>query len=296
VIDCSNLNGSIYSTRGGIVIKPNEAACTTLPLADVAVLLIGPSVKFSSAVMHRILDADVSLILTDWKGVPEGGAYSWCEHGRVGARHRAQTMLSVPRQKNAWARLIRAKVLGQSTTLKILGRPHHNDLSSWAKLIRSGDPANIEGRAARLYWQSLWENEEFRRTPGIPGHGASTRNAQLDYAYTVLRGLGIRAVIAAGLSPTIGLFHHGRSNNFSLVDDLIEPFRPAVDYGVAQLPFDADMAKPETRKHLVCAASRKFTTSGLSIGSVLEDLAQSFGQYVEGDISALTTPQWRGPV
>jgi CRISPR-associated protein Cas1 len=51
----------------------------------------------------------------------------------------------------------------------------------------------------------------------------------LNYGYTVLRATSARAVVAAGLHPTIGIFHSNRSNAFALADDLMEPFRPFVD-------------------------------------------------------------------
>ena len=38
-----------------------------------------------------------------------------------------------------------------------------------------------------------------------------------------------RAVVAAGLHPTIGINHAHRGNAFALADDLVEPFRPLVD-------------------------------------------------------------------
>jgi CRISP-associated protein Cas1 len=44
-----------------------------------------------------------------------------------------------------------------------------------------------------------------------------------------------RAVVAAGLHPTIGIFHANRGNAFALADDLVEPFRPLVDALVLSL-------------------------------------------------------------
>ena len=44
-----------------------------------------------------------------------------------------------------------------------------------------------------------------------------------------------RAVVAAGLHPTIGLHHSNEGNPMRLVDDLMEPFRPVIDLKVWQL-------------------------------------------------------------
>lgn len=291
VVDCSLMEGRISSVRGALLIEKDNLEPTNLPLADVSVLLVGVKVRFSAAAMHRLFSQDIAVVFCDWKGVPEGAAYAWGTHNRIAARHRAQAKLSVPRQKNAWGRLIKAKISGQAAVLKDQGRQDHRQLEALVPKVRSGDPDNLEARAARIYWHSLWGSEDFVR---IPGQGISNRNAHLDYAYTVLRGLGIRAVVGAGLSAAVGIFHRNRSNNFSLVDDLIEPFRPAVDDAVADLPCDAPIEDPEVRKCLVAASSRKFLRDGRTISSAFDELAQRFGQYVEGDISKLTVVPWQG--
>jgi CRISPR-associated protein Cas1 len=71
---------------------------------------------------------------------------------------------------------------------------------------------------------------EFRRDREVEG-----ANALLNYGYTIMRSAVARAVIAAGLHPTIGLHHANRLNAFALADDLVEPFRPLVDAVVRQM-------------------------------------------------------------
>src|SRR5581483_1226703 len=44
-----------------------------------------------------------------------------------------------------------------------------------------------------------------------------------------------RAVTSTGLHPSVGLHHANRGNPMCLVDDLMEPFRPVVDFVVASL-------------------------------------------------------------
>jgi len=60
-------------------------------------------------------------------------------------------------------------------------------------------------------------------------------NGLLNYGYTVLRALLSRAICAAGLHPTISVFHSNRNNAFALADDLMEPYRPFVDLMVRRL-------------------------------------------------------------
>ena len=50
-----------------------------------------------------------------------------------------------------------------------------------------------------------------------------------------MRATVARAVVAAGLHPTIGIQHANRGNAFALADDLVEPFRPLVDALAARM-------------------------------------------------------------
>lgn len=292
VIDLCGFEGELRSTRGGVEVCPEEGVPTTIPVAEVAVILVGMKVALSAAVLHRLAEADVAVLFCDWRGIPEGGCYSWSDHGRVAARHRAQAEVSLPRKKNAWARLIRAKIEGQASVLENLKIRGSGELLALADQVRSGDPGNVEAQAARLYWSRALGKGVGRE----PGAGQLIgANACLDYGYSVLRGHLMRAVLAAGLAPALGVFHRGRGNAFALADDLIEPFRPAIDEVALQLPPTASPSDRPVKQLLVAAASQRFDKDGHGIPAVAEVLAQSFGRYVEGDIDRLNVLSWQGP-
>lgn len=292
VIDLCGFEGELRSTRGGVEVCPEEGVPTTIPVAEVAVILVGMKVALSAAVLHRLAEADVAVLFCDWRGIPEGGCYSWSDHGRVAARHRAQAEVSLPRKKNAWARLIRAKIEGQASVLENLKIRGSGELLALADQVRSGDPGNVEAQAARLYWSRALGKGVGRE----PGAGQLIgANACLDYGYSVLRGHLMRAVLAAGLAPALGVFHRGRGNAFALADDLIEPFRPAIDEVALQLPPTASPSDRSVKQLLVAAASQRFDKDGHGIPAVAETMAQSFGRYVEGDIDRLNVLSWQGP-
>lgn len=292
VIDLCGFEGELRSTRGGVKVCPEEGVSTTIPVAEVAVVLVGMKVALSAAVLHRLAEADVAILFCDWRGIPEGGCYSWSDHGRVAARHRAQSEVSLPRKKNAWARLIRAKIEGQASVLENLKIRGSGELLALADQVRSGDPGNVEAQAARLYWSRVLGKGVGRQPAAGQLIGA---NACLDYGYSVLRGHLMRAVLASGLAPALGVFHRGRGNAFALADDLIEPFRPAIDEVALQLPPTASPSDRTVKQLLVAAASQRFDSDGHGIPAVSEALAQSFGRYVEGDIDRLNVLSWQGP-
>ncbi|WP_368388457.1 type II CRISPR-associated endonuclease Cas1 [Schaalia turicensis] len=291
ILDFTSFEGKLHSDDGAIVVVNSDGVSQRISVADVAVVLIGMKVSFSAGVIHRLTDKDIAVLFCDWRGVPESGAFSWSEHTRVGARHKAQLELSLPRRKNAWGRIVRSKIQGQAAVLRNLNRPGARELERIAGQVRSGDPSNLEGQAARIYW-SKFSDTLGKRTPGIGALFGP--NSCLDYGYAILRGHGIRAVLAAGLGPANGVFHRGRSNMFNLVDDLIEPFRPCIDEIAMFLPADATPSDRSVKKRLVAAAMQTFSDDG-SVPRVLLDLAQQYGRYVEGDIEKLPVPSWQGP-
>lgn len=290
VIDLCEFQGRLHSVRGGIEVCPEDGQPVVLPVAELAVVLVGMKVDLSAAVLHRLAEADVAVLFCDWRGIPEGACYSWSDHGRVAARHRAQADMTVPRKKNAWFRIVRAKIEGQANVLQNLKCSGSSELFALADQVRSGDPENIEARAARFYWSRVLDDG---RQPGAGQLIGS--NACLDYGYAVLRGHVIRAVLSAGLAPALGIFHHGRGNTFALADDLIEPFRPAIDEVALKLSPTASPSDSGVKRVLVGAASQKFDADGYGIPAVAQDLAQQYGRYVEGAEDRLKVPSWQGP-
>ncbi|NMM93812.1 type II CRISPR-associated endonuclease Cas1 [Bifidobacterium oedipodis] len=293
VVDCTGLEGRITYVRGRISIHPKDADLPTeVPLAQTAVILLGLKASCSTAALYELAKYGVSVMLCDWRSVPISAMHSWSEtHTYVTARHIAQAQMSLPRKKNAWARIVQSKIRGQAACLDSQHIDGGGLLRGIASQVRSGDPTNAEGHAAREYWKRVFPCDcDFRREPGS-GLG---RNAQLDYAYMILRGFAVKAVISAGLSPVFGVNHHGRGNYYCLADDLIEVYRPAIDLAVSKLDEDDELSDREVKHYLVEAVNQQFNDIGLTIPSSLNDFAQQFGLYCEKRIDHLEVPLFEG--
>ncbi len=140
----------------------------------------------------------------------------------------AQIKAKLPVHKRLWLQVVRAKLEQQALLLERLGISCEV-LWRLSRSVKSGDPQNLEAQGARYYWQRLF-GKNFRRD-----RYSGAINSLLNYGYTILRAIVARAVVAAGLHPSIGLHHANASNAMRLVDDLMEPFRPMVDLVVFKL-------------------------------------------------------------
>lgn len=282
VLDLSHYEGDINTGSGRI-----RAGSQAFPLADVACILTGPVTRWSGAFIDIVARYGIPIVTCDWKGVPTAATMPWSTNTRVAARHLAQAHLSLPRQKNAWMHITRAKILGQASNLP--PGDTRKRLQTLAKKVRSGDPSNLEAQAAKIYWAHVFAPHSFQRD-----HQGTGNNATLNYGYAVLRGVVLRSIVASGLSPTLSIHHRNRSNCFAFADDLIEPFRPAIDATVQHLGPEVSPSEPSVKAALVATLSAPMGETGSTVQTEIMALASTFGRYVEEDINRIRVPYWHG--
>jgi CRISPR-associated protein Cas1 len=194
-----------------------------LPLEDIAYMVIDtPQASLSLPLLSACMEAGLAVIITDPKHLPSGVMLPFHRHFRQGGMARLQVDQTEPFRKRLWQAVVRAKIENQGAVLKMLGRADSAPLAAMARLVGSGDPENVEARAARAYWSRLWSN--FRREDE-----ADLRNALLNYGYAVLRACVARALVGVGFLPAFGIHHASVTNAFNLADDMLEPFRPFID-------------------------------------------------------------------
>ena len=157
-----------------------------------------------------------------------------------------------------------------------------------SKNVRSGDPENLEGQAARVLWSSLYGYLRFTRIPGAD----DALNAAHNYGYTILRGRVLTSILGAGLTAGIGIFHHGRSNPFALADDLIEPFRAVIDRAVLGFDPEALIMDQPTKKALIHAVRPiDVPEEGFRADAEIDRFTATFARYIEGDLDRLEVPK-----
>jgi CRISPR-associated protein Cas1 len=130
---------------------------------------------------------------------------------------------TLPLRKNLWQQTVVAKIENQAALLAQNGI-NTDKMEFYVRQVKSGDPENVEGRAAAFYWENLLDLPVFRRD-----RFGDYPNNMLNYGYAVLRGTVARSLVASGLMPAFGIHHRNKYNPYCLADDIMEPFRPYVD-------------------------------------------------------------------
>lgn len=215
---------SLKSRR--IFVEQDDDEPVSFPLEDVAWIVIDtPQATLTAALASGCLKAGIPVVLSDEKHTPCGVLLPFHQHWQQGGVARAQIEAGEPLKKRMWQAIVRRKIENQADVLDRAQIEGARTLRQMGSHVRSGDPGNVEARAARFYWQRLFV--EFRRQDD-----ADLRNAMLNYGYAVLRAGVARGLVAAGLLPAFGIHHAGAQNAFNLADDFLEVLRPVVDWSV----------------------------------------------------------------
>lgn len=198
----------------------------TIPIEDIGVVVLdNKRITITSGVMEALLENNCAVITCNQKSMPVGLLLPLCGNTTQNERFRSQIEASLPLRKQLWQQTIKQKILNQEYVLRDNTDKETNCMRVWSNDVRSGDPGNLEARAAAYYWKNL-----FNKYPNFARdrEGLSPNNL-LNYGYAILRAVIARALVGSGLLPTLGIHHHNRYNAYCLADDIMEPYRPYVD-------------------------------------------------------------------
>lgn len=226
----------------------------TLPIEDIGIVILdNRQITVTQGLLEVLMDNNCALISCDSKCMPTGLMLSLEGNSIQSERFRVQIDASLPLKKNLWQQTVECKIRNQGSVLRYATGEANKDMSFWAKKVRSGDPDNMEGRAASYYWKHLFPDTYYF----VRERGSSGVNALLNYGYAILRAIIARAIVGVGMSPTLGIHHHNRYNAYCLADDIMEPYRPYIDRLVLdicrQKGMDASLDKEIKAKLLTIA-------------------------------------------
>ena len=209
-----------------------QDAVRTIPIADIGVMVLDhKQITLTQGVIEKLLENNCALITCGDNRMPVGLMLPLCGNTTQNERFRCQLNISLPLQKQLWQQTVQYKINNQASVLGSTRGTIVKNMRVWVKEVKSGDPDNLEARAAAYYWRNLFpEIPDFTRD-----RGGVPPNNLLNYGYAVLRAVVARSLVISGLLPTLGIHHHNRYNAYCLADDIMEPYRPYVDELVVKI-------------------------------------------------------------
>jgi CRISPR-associated protein Cas1 len=290
IVEVADDRRHLFLSRGFLVVQDTEGERKELgqvPLDDVAAVIANAhGLSYTNNLLVALAERCAPFVLCAANHNAVGMVLTIDGNYQQAKRFDAQIAASQPLIKRLWADIVKSKLQQQAAALEATGASFI-PLQSLVRKVRSGDPDNFEAQGARRYWGLLF-GDDFRRD-----QQGSGLNGMLNYGYTVLRAATARAVVAAGLHPTIGLHHSNEGNAMRLVDDLMEPFRPMIDLKVWQLHKQGEgMVTPESKRALVRTLYDDMQTSAGATPVMVcaQKLATSLAQVFMGEKDKLELP------
>ena len=204
----------------------NQPTVFTRPIEDIGVVVLDHrQITITTGALEALLANNCAVITCDQRSMPAGMLLPLNGNTIQNERFRCQLDASIPLRKQLWQQTMQCKIRNQAAVLSKTTNVETKCMLIWANNVRSGDPDNLEARAAAYFWKSLFGHipDFIRDRESVPP------NNLLNYGYAILRAVIARSLVASGLLPTLGIHHHNRYNAYCLADDIMEPYRPYVD-------------------------------------------------------------------
>lgn len=263
----------------------------TIPIEDIGIVILDNGrITITHGALSSLLDNNAAVVTCSNTHMPNGLFLPLAGNTEQNEKFRAQIDSSEPLKKQLWQQTITAKIKNQAANLKERKVPINN-MITWAKKVRSGDPDNYEGRAAAYYWKNF-----FPMIDGfIRDRNGEPPNNLFNYGYAILRAITARGLVGSGLLPTLGIHHANKYNAYCLADDIMEPYRPYVDRIVFEMVNNGEdfyELTPSIKKQLVSIGTEEIVIEGerspLMVG--LQRTTASLAKCFEGKARKIIYP------
>lgn len=210
---------------GYMVIRQEET--TKIFLNEISTVIIETTaVSITGTLMSELVKNKIKVIFCDEKRNPSSELVPYYGSHDTSAKIRNQIAWSDEIKATVWTEIVTEKIRKQKELLVRISKCEEAMLlQSYIGEMQYGDSTNREGHAAKVYFNALF-GKDFTRTADC------NINAALNYGYSIILSSFTREIVANGYITQIGLFHDNMFNQFNLASDLMEPFRPVVDWTV----------------------------------------------------------------
>ena len=270
---------------GFMVVRGEDT--TKVALNEIAVVLIeSTAVSLTTSLLAELTKRKVKVIFCDEKRNPSSELVSYYGSHDTSNKIRKQIAWRQNTKEAVWTEIVSEKIRKQKELLELLGKEEAELLSSYLQQIAWNDETNREGHAAKVYFNALF-GLDFTRTED------NLINAALNYGYSIILSSFTREIVANGYITQLGLFHDNMFNQFNLASDLMEPFRPYVDYTVAKM--DLHQFEHPEKMQLVQILNRCVEIDGRT--QYLINAAKIYSKSIfealnENDISQIRFPEY----
>lgn len=208
-----------------LVVKQSEHE-NKIPLADISILVVEScEVRFTANLMASLSSFGIVTLFCDEYHMPNTYTMPLNKHYRPYDVFQLQ-IKQTETDKSVFAEaLIKGKIRNQTHVMRYCRRDNSavELMKKYEIEVKGNDESNREGTAAKVFFNALYGD-------GFTRFDDDFENAVMNYGYAILRSSISRVLMSFGFTLFIGVNHIGKTNPLNLTYDMIEPFRPIIDY------------------------------------------------------------------
>ncbi len=285
-------NDAEISLKLDNIIIRQEGKEVWIPIDDISMLVIdNRKITLTVRMMCALASHNVGVVFCNQEHLPIGFYSSYDNHSRISKEIHYQIDASDEYYDELWQAIVRAKIKNQKEVLDKLNKKQDaiEMLNRFWKEVEVGDATNREAHAAKVYFNELM-GCSFSR-----GNEELLLNSGLDYGYAILRSYLARLCVGYGLNSQLGIHHRNEYNRFNLVDDMIEPFRPFVDYFAYRLLEREEYFKGEHRRQLINFLNHKmvYKQKKMYLCNAMEEYVSNIASEIAGKKNTLEFPDFK---
>lgn len=260
---------------GSLVVRSEDDEKRVF-LDDISVLMCETTaISITAYLLAELTARKIKVIFCDNQHNPASELIpmygSYVSSGRI----REQIAWDNSIKAKVWQKIIKLKITNQATVLQKAGQiDKAEQLRGYISQVELGDKTNREGHAAKVYFNALFGLDFYRSISDV-------RNASLNYGYTILLACFNREIAASGYLTQLGIWHDNAENPFNLGSDLMEPFRPLIDWFTYEHSFFTTFEKDEKMQVL------NLLNSKVKIDNAEQYLNNAIGIYARSVFNAL---------
>lgn len=247
-------------------------------LSEIAVVLVeSTAAVITSYLISELSNWKIPIIFCDTKHMPISIVMPIYSNYKTSERISNQVEWEEYKQGEAWRQIVKNKILNQALNLQKINKlESYKTLMEYYDSVQPFDQNSREGAAAKLYFKEMFGDAFIR-------HSDCDINVALDYGYTILLSYVVRSIVSLGYITQLGINHKNSFNPYNLASDLMEPFRPIVDFFVYEninREFDS-----EYKRELVSLMNEKVNTTlgNYYINNAIQQYVQSIVGFIEED-------------
>lgn len=208
------------------ILKDDTEDPLSIPLEDISSVLIeDPKTVITSRIITELAKNGIMCCLCNEKYIPAAQILPLNMHYNQLGIYNKQISLDEKTKNRLWQKNIKKKIENQAIVQSFTKNDDRvfNMLIDYSNNVKENDCDNKEGIASKVHFTSLF-GKEFIRNEDTPISNA------LDYGYTIIHSDIVRYLTLYGLNTYLGIWHCSEQNAHNLASDLIESYRPLVDY------------------------------------------------------------------